>query len=267
MNHGIEGDVVIISCVTFETVKIVEPAKERGASRVHLIHYIRDPEDCKYSIYWKFYKEVCDRLSDSGIDVIEHDAKVYDYHSMLRKVMGIMKEEAGNRIMVNISAGTAEYAAAAMLASTMNPGTVPFTVGTREYTIPQDTLEDLYFENGRPLGLSKAVYPSKDVVTFSIEAPDWELLLALGVLDRINAARQPSSASFAISKLKETGVWDYCPQSERGRSTVKQKEAMYYKRHFIDPMTENGWLVKERSRFILTDNGRTILDAFSPGME
>ena len=92
---------VVISCVTFETFKIVDPAVYYAATKVHLIHY-SDPSDNKNLIYSEFYDQVCNMIQESlpRTKIIEHKAPVFNFTTMLRTVLNI--------IMVGYS-GTAIY--------------------------------------------------------------------------------------------------------------------------------------------------------------
>ena len=78
---------------------------------------------------------------------------------MLRTVLSIIQSERARgkcEICVNISAGSPEYSAASMVASMMVLGTIPFSVGTQEYTVPTERIPDLYFVDGQPVGLTKS---------------------------------------------------------------------------------------------------------------
>lgn len=57
---------IMVACVTFETVKISEPVHYYGVHTVHLLHYIRDPESERGSIYAGFFEETSEQISSSG---------------------------------------------------------------------------------------------------------------------------------------------------------------------------------------------------------
>jgi hypothetical protein len=126
---------VVVSCVVFETYKIVQPIEHlKGAGKVYLIHWIskRNPEGG--SIYRDFYSRNVEMLSKviDPTSIIEVIAEVYDFKKMLATILSILREERarGNEVFINISSGTSEYAAAATIASMMVPGVRPFSVRT-----------------------------------------------------------------------------------------------------------------------------------------
>ena len=152
---------VVISCVTFETVKISDPVKFYDATRAHLIHYIREGLDpSRTAIYREFYDKVADTIRKSGrdVEIIEHNEIVSDFTVMLRTILSIIDSEKRNGdcdIYVNISAGSSEYAAAATIASMMSKGVIPFSVGTDSFTISSDEdIRQVYYVNNEPMGLT-----------------------------------------------------------------------------------------------------------------
>ena len=254
---------VMVCCVTFETIKVIDPAIFHDVGKIHIIHYTRD--ESENSIYSEFYFEVCASLHDWGnVEIVEHKEKVYDFPTMLALVHRILEQESKNKVYVNISSGTSEYAAAAMVASLMHPNAVPFTVGTKEYTVPREDLKDLYYVDGKPVGLTKSVYDPKNIPTFDLSPPDRDLLLCLDIMDRRNREDLPGTSSYIINELKAKGIWKYKGNKGRDLTDERQKELMYYKRHFTARLIEAGW-VEDRGmnrRYILTDKGSTILNVF-----
>ncbi len=170
----VKDKVLVISCVTFETVKVVDPAVFYNADSVHLIYYIRDPDDLNCLIYSNFHDKVSKDLVEKGIDVISHNERVSDFNVMLKTILGIMRTESEqfDKVYINISSGTSEYAAAAMFAAIMTPNITPFTVGTSKYSADPDDVFSMFYSDNEPLGLSAEVYNPKEVSTFSIDAPD-----------------------------------------------------------------------------------------------
>lgn len=46
---------------------------------------------------------------------------------------------------------------------------------------------------------------------------------------------------------------------------LEQKESVYFKRTFIEPMVEKGWLVEDpgrKNKYLLTDDGEAILEIY-----
>ncbi|MBR4225574.1 MAG: hypothetical protein IKR86_02110 [Candidatus Methanomethylophilaceae archaeon] len=261
---------IMVACVTFETAKITEPVRFYEANRIHLIHYSRHPED-KENVYNQFYDRVVELIRESGrdIEIVEHNEVVYDFRIMLRTVLEVIqsenRNEEGCEIYVNVSAGTSEYTAASTIASMMVPGTVPFTVNSKEYTVDSSRVKDLYYIDGKPVGLTKVSSEPMTLPCYSIDIPEEHLVRGLRILDEKNAAKQSTSSSHMVEALKDKGLWyrDVEQQPDK-KTSAKQTEAVYYQRDFIYRWAKNEWIVKnERSgKYVVTELGKRVLDTF-----
>jgi len=167
---------IMIACVTFETTKITDPAMYYEATRVHIIHSASD----KYrdSVYWDFFDEVCEKLKKNreDIEIIDHNmVRVSDFALMLKTVLGIIEDERKDNsecdIYVNVSAGTSEYAAAAAIASMMEPGTILFSVGTAKYMVPEDKVKEYFYREGKPVGLTDTTKDPNRLASYFIQKP------------------------------------------------------------------------------------------------
>ena len=174
---------IMVACVTFETSKVVEPALYYEINKAHIIHYVKDPTSENGMIYDSFCQRVCEMLREESpreVEVVIHNERVSDFSAMLRTVLSIIQSEnageEGCEIYVNVSAGSPEYSSAATVASMMVPGTIPFSVGTQEYTVPTERIKDvagLWYrdtESGDPDRKStqrqtEAVYYQRDFIT------------------------------------------------------------------------------------------------------
>ena len=261
---------IMVACVTFETAKVTEPVSFYEANKIHLIHYSKNPSD-KNNVYNLFYDRVVELIEGYGrdIEIVEHNEVVYDFRVMLRSVLEIIqsenRNEEGCEIYVNVSAGTSEYTAASTIASMMVPGTVPFTVNSKEYTVDNSRIKDLYFIDGKPVGLTKVSSEPMTLPNYSIDIPDEHLVRGLRILDQKNEARKPTSSSHMVDALKDAGIWfrEIEPRDDK-KASVRQTEAVYYQRDFIYKWAKNGWIEKnERSgKYVVTELGRTVLDTF-----
>jgi len=266
---------VVISCVTFETAKITDPIAHYQATHVHLIWYAKDP----YGESGKMYKEFFDRVreliteqSPFEVEIYEHNEKVYDFAVMLRTVLAAIQDEkkrsADSDIYVNVSAGTSEYAAAAAIASMMT-GAIPFSVGTKEWTIKDDDIRKLYYENGKPIGLTKKARDPYVMPCYSINIPEEHLVLSLRLLNERNKNKMPVSGSKIIAALKDKDLWlrgqMVFDDDGRTRKTDKSRsEAVYYQRDFVDKWLKYGWVRKNElnKRYEITGEGENILATF-----
>ncbi|AGI47299.1 hypothetical protein TALC_00289 [Thermoplasmatales archaeon BRNA1] len=260
---------VVIACVTFETAKVVEPATSYKADEIHLFHYLRPDAP---GIYLEFYAEVEKQLRTNlpNARIIEHkEDAVYSFQLMLRDILAIVaqsnKEVPGAEILINASAGTSEFSAAAIIASMMHPNVTAFTVGTKEYTVTDDSkVRDIYFSGGRPVGLTKTTREPRAIPYFEVKMPDENLVRGLRVYNQLRTSKQSTVAPAVIKALADAGLWEYEANEGSVKTSPKQKEVMYYQRHFINAWVEQGWIDKpsRRSRFDLTETGKNVIDTF-----
>ena len=266
---------VMISCVTFETVKITDPIKFYETTKVHLIHYVREPESPNGKIYKDFYERVCEIInynSDGQTNIVEHLENVNDFTAMLRIVLQIIEEENRNKepsdIFINISAGTSEYAAAAAIASMMVPGTISFSVRTEEYQVKN--VRATFYENYKPIGLTKAVKNPKRLPKYSMPIPDRNLVLGLKILNDMNESRKSTKGPEVIRNLKEHCLWrrdndtDVVKNDYDSKIKMAKSDSVYYYRDYVSKWLSNGWVYKDdfRKRYLLTENGKIVLDTF-----
>jgi len=254
---------VAVACVTFETVMVTKPIISMGTvDRVYLLHYDRPDPDTGRKLYKEFYDEVVHQLQ-VGMECgqIEHvNVRVYNFQEVLRALLEVLSEERAenNDVYINVSAGSTEFSAAAILASMMVKGVTPFTVSTKDWTVKDP---DIYFEEGRPVGLSKDVYAPRPLPYFHIERPPDDLVAGLKVLKVRKEKSHSTTYLSMIQALKDTGSCDR--REGEGVKDQAQSEKMYYARHYIDEWVGRGWVSKDRrGRLELTDDGVTVTKVF-----
>lgn len=265
---------IVIACVAFETVMNVDPAVYYGADEVHLFHYVR-PDSPSAHIYREFYGEVCKQLREKipAIRIVEHDDDpVYDFQKMMRDLLiviaGINEDykgkSIGHHILINASSGTTEFSAAAIIAALMSENTSAFTVGTRSYTIPNDKVQELYYRDGRPVGLTSETRDPRTIPSFEIDKPEDNMVKSLGMYAALRDAGKPVTATSVIAALKNAGLWEYRPNAHDRKTDIKQKEIMYYQRHYIQGWVRYGWIEKQssKSKYDVTEDGRNIILTF-----
>ena len=79
--------IIVISCVTTETVMVSSPSIFYKADEVHLFRYIRDPGTASAKLYEDHFQSVCKQIRSSLPEclVTEHtDDPVYDLPGMIR---------------------------------------------------------------------------------------------------------------------------------------------------------------------------------------
>ena len=252
---------ILISCVSFEVAKIVDPAIYYEATTVHLIHYGSD-------VYQEFYDEVYKRIHEElpRATIVEHgDEPIFNFERMMNLVLMIIRQEQKRTnntadIYVNISAGPSEYSAASLIASMMMKNVMPFNVSTDKYQVPMEKVKDVYYENGRPVGLSKTTKEPNVFSTYAIQKPDEKLVLALGLLNEQMEKKKPISAPVMIPILAENKLMTFT-KTQSGKPD--QKSTMNYQRNFVDRWLEKSWVERISKRELrITDEGRTIMDVF-----
>lgn len=274
---------VVIACVSFETAKIVEPAVSYGADEIHLFHYVRNPLLAKGNIYTEFYNEVVNQIRDKlpKVKIIEHaDNPVYDFQAMFRELLKLVSEIKArdplppegdddyvgpdSDILVNASAGTSEFSAAAIITAMMSKNVNSFTVGTREFTVKTEDIKNLYYKAGKPVGLTEHTNAPRVIPNFDLVMPEENLVRALRTFYNRSQAGQSITASAVIQNLKEEGIWNYSASKDSVKTEPKQKEAMYYQRHYVNTWSANGWIepINGYRKHRLTDNGLTIISTF-----
>lgn len=264
---------IMVACVTFETSKVVEPALYYEINKAHIIHYVKDSDSESGKIYDSFRRRVCERLESESpreVEIVEHNERVSDFSVMLRTVLSIIQTEnsgeEGCEIYVNISSGSPEYAAAATVASMMVPGTIPFSVNTKEYTVSTDRIRDVYFVDDQPVGMTKTTYPPRTMPIYAINIPEEHLVRGLRILGHRNEAKLSVTSGRMVEALKEAGLWYRDTESDDPdrKANQRQTEAVYYQRDFISKWLKNGWIVKDdlRNRYILTESGTTVIGTF-----
>jgi hypothetical protein len=262
----------MIACVTFETTKITDPAKYYEATKIHIIHSASEKN--QDSVYWDFYNHVCDVLRENRNDIVIVDqnmSRVSDFALMLKTVLNIIEKEKEHDpdcdIYVNISAGTSEYAAAAAIASMMDPGTILFSVGTAKYMVPEDKVKDYFYRAGKPVGLTDKTKEPSRLASYYIQKPDRNLVCGLRVLSIRTENNKSTKGPEMIFVLKENGLWYRETGFDRpGSDTKGQGEAVYYHRYYVEKWLKERWIVKNefRKRYELTPLGRNIIDTFHP---
>jgi len=268
------GQRVVVSCVTFETAKVVDPIVFYDAHRVHLINYVKDENDPDLRVYTDFCQEVIkqlqERLGMEGANIIVHRRPVYDFTSMMEVMHSILRQEAKGEdvaeVLVNVSAGTSEYTAAATIASMMVPGVKPFTVSTRKYFVPPEKLRVIYYDQGRPIGMSKEVRDPTPLSIYPIEEPPEDLVRGLRVLQEMKEMKVRTSHKNVIRELMARGLWNYQHQPRKGgvsdRGLKEQSITMHYRRHFLEKWVERGWVVNRDRGHDITESGLRVIETF-----
>ncbi len=265
---------VVISCVAFETVKIVKPIAEIGADRVYLLHWTKEngegdagkndkkkggkkgADKKNKDVYAEFLEEVCRQLRENpGIEPIRVKTEVYKFAPVLKHLVEIMKKERkdGNDVYINLSAGPTTYAAAGMIACMME-GAKPFSIGVKEFMVK----EDAFYENGKPVGLAKDVYYASELPTFPLHRPPEDLVAGLKTFQEKKEKNHSTTYRKMIKDFREAGL---ITKRDKSKDQL-QSDKMYYRRHFIDKWLLKGWVEEDGGVLELTDAGNMVCEVF-----
>lgn len=253
----------VIACLSLGVPEVVEPAVFYGAETLHLL--ADDKEDGLSDIYEEFLEETERQLEERlpGTYVSVHRLDTSDYHKVLRELLIIARDLENEDAYVNISSGTPEYSAAAMLVCMQDSSLTAFTV--RGKPADAEKVRSLMYHEGRPVGLAMEIDTPRKVATFDPDRQDTALVEAMAVIADCCRDRSFVTYEDIIEGLIVKGIWRYVPDSRRGRTDNIQKRRMFFRRNYIDPLVEKGWLVLDehaRRRFIVTEKGEAVIDVY-----
>jgi len=245
-----------MDCVTFETVKVVDPAKYYKADKVYLFHKALEKP------YSDFLEKVENELEDCDIQYRSVKAEINHFPKIIKELMKAIEKERrdGNHVYVNVSAGTHVFCAAGLIACMMKGGN-PFYAPTKNYSVKYDEIEDVYFEDGEPVGLAEEVEDPEEILCFNLSNPDENLVRGLKIWKREKEKRGLMTYSTIIEKFNQEGLMEDIYEEDRRK--VSQSSIMEYRRNYLDKWIENGWLKKlDRGKYELTEDGKRILEVF-----
>ena len=258
-------DRVMIACLSLDVPMIVDPAVFYKAERIHILK--DDTEDSP--IYEEFFNETIKQLREKlpNIRIVDHELDTSDYRKVLRELLTIVRvdEDDFTDIYVNISSGTPEYSAAAMLLCMQYSVLTAFTVKPKEKALNEEDMRRHFYRGGRPVGAVLTTEEPVKVVTFDPEKQDMELITAMAVIGEFSLEKSYVTYEDIIDGLAEKGIWRYMPKPGRKKTEDLQKKRMYFRRNFIAPMVEKGWLAEDpfaKRRFIVTEKGQAVIDVY-----
>ncbi|OPY34230.1 MAG: hypothetical protein A4E32_00502 [Methanomassiliicoccales archaeon PtaU1.Bin124] len=261
-----KGETVIISCVIFEVASVVEPAIFLRATRLHLIRPMDRPGTRNFRSYHEFHNEVRKQLAERlpDCEVLSYPAKTHNFTEMLRLVLGLLKKEkeldnGRKEILVNITAGSPEYSAAATMASMMIPDVKPFNTSVFEFTVDGDRVREVFYEGDRPIGLAKKVNDPTPIPVYKVDMPSEDIIEGLKIFKECNKKTDRN----VIKNLENTIYWKYSSQTDQDtnkKEKSKQAKTMYYRRNFKEKWFANGWITDDGK--LLTKLGEDAVATF-----
>ena len=304
---------IIISCVTFDTVKITDPIEFYDATKAYLVHYFK--KENRYELVYQRVLEMLDEKFDltlmdydlekgrcenkvhednektpvtvskdgkinkivKELSIVDVNQVVYDFQEMLKTMFSIMEcerkdeDDLKNPIYVNISAGTSEFSAAALIASMMFENVEVFSVNASEYTVSDNSLYS--DENGKFIGLAKSVKEPYSIKSFSIPRPDRRLVLSLriyhenGYPTAAKAIEALKTATYSVDgKIFNLWDWEDTPQEEKFKvqdEKLTAKDKMKFQRQFIDKWMAEDFLIRVgRGSYKLSSHGEFTVETY-----
>ncbi len=246
---------VVISCVSFETVKVTQPILDYKADKVYLIHSGKKPP------YIDFFNAVTEELDKHKIPHEERNIFYGDFRVVMKTVRDIIKKEKeeGNHIYVNIGAGPQIYSSAAMIASMME-GATPFNPPVEEFTVKD--VKSAFYEKGKPIGNAKKVKKPVEIPVFDVTPPDPDLIKGLSIWKDVTDKWKIRPTREVMIELERNGLLVEIFRDD-GRKKISQSALMRYRRNFLEKWESEGWIEKVKRRiYTLTDQGEMILSIF-----
>lgn len=255
-DESLTNERVMICCVSFETVKVLDPVFHYKADRVHIIH------SGKKRPYIDFFDHVTEVLDENKIDWKDYDIYYSDFTDVMKTVRSIILEEKeqGNFVYVNVGAGPQVYSSAAMIASMME-GAIPFNAPTDEFTIFD--FEKHFYKDGKPIGNASKVKAPIEIPTFDVNPPDHDLIIALSIWKDLTEKYKRFATTEIMMELERIGLFENIWEDD-SRKKRSQSALMRYRRNFLEKWEANGWIEKSgRGSYSITKQGEMMLDIFS----
>lgn len=253
----------IIACVSFETAQIVQPAVQYNAKRMYLFHYVSDKTSETGAVYSEFYDEVCRQLREKipGIEIIEcSKTPLWEHSLLLRDLTNIISSHNRNHpdepLLINVSAGSDDFTSAGKVAALKCAGVEHFTVNTLKFKVPLEKIREIFYENGRPVGLTETCREATILPKYDIEFFEEYLVRSLRVYIGIVDGGEYRFAKVVIPELKSRGLWI-------GKEGCNE-EATFF-RKYRNVWLKHGWVAKGSGKdkhYLPTERGREVAKIF-----
>ena len=255
----------VVACTDLDVRSVVDPIRFYEADQVILLTD-NDDNDPLFPIRQKILEEIRSELEDYTI--MTYPTGIRDCYGMMGELWRLFSPDridCMSDIYVNLSSGTVEFAIAAMSVCRKTERAVAFTVMTKEYALTSEDISKILFREDRSPGYSLKVSVPAMVMMMDLDRDRTELAECLRMMSEMRIDERNVSFSDIIARMKSCGRWDYTPDRRRGKTDDAQKERMFFKRNFLNPMMELGWIKEDRvmkNRFRLTPQGRMILEIY-----
>ena len=232
---------VHVAPIGFEEDRIVLTAEERRADKVYLMVH-EDPAEDKAEQFTRRAKERLEKM-EIEVEIKEHNR--LDLFNIIRTIKGIIREESGNRIYVNLASGSKIQAIGGMMACMMfneENNVIPLYVEAKEYTEKQDR------------AISRGIREIRNIPSYEIQKPADRLVRALGILKE-KKGRISKKEMAEMCRDRELIMLD------KGTKNASQATFASLDKNIIQPLKEHwGFIEVEkigRTRWItITEDGQ-----------
>ena len=255
---------MVISCINLDVNSVIEPTRFYEANVVN-VFCNNDELDALLEIRQRIANAVMEKLGDIPVFVTPVD--IHDCYALMKKLYTTVtpKDDGYTEFFVNLSSGTAEFAVAAMSVCRRIERATAFTVKTKRYSADPSEISALLLKEGQEEGYSAEVYDPIKVMMVDVDREKSDLVTCLGIMQDMNIGERTLSYGDIIERLKDAGTWGYNPNRKRSKTDDAQKERMFFRRNFLNPMLEMGWISEDRvmkNRFAITQEGQVVLYIF-----
>lgn len=214
----------------YEVARIVQPALEMRADRVHLLTDAPKPELRAY------HDKVLARLRGAGVEVRVRTCEVWDPNAVVGEMGRIATEETGNHVYVNLGTGPKTCAIGGMLASMLWRFDAYYPRVDYEAT-PLDGDQDFPVRGRTGVPSFRLDPPTPDVLAVLALLAEKEgrparkkevvaRLEATGFLQKERSAQSKQNvADRALKKAMEWGFLDSAGEGRRRRLTLNERGA------------------------------------------
>ena len=258
MSMGIKQR-VLIACLKYDVVKIIESVRAYSPHHVITFHdAFSDPSEQRLLFAERFQyllNKEFPNVSYRNIELKQKDFR--DISRTLESTVVFVNNLLDKpTVLINISAGTNEFAAAATMTSMIHDNVIIFTQDEEEDNLSPEVVKEVFYKDGFPTGPVTKVSEPKAIDVYHVEPPSKPLILGLRILDENQRTGKNLMAKDMIKILMERGIWM--------RDGPSNNDNVVYLRDFVDKWIENGWVEKGqmRNQYRITEKGRMMIDTF-----
>ncbi len=258
MSMGIKPR-VLLACLRYDVVKIIESIRAYSPQHVVTFHDMFTDSTKQRFIFAERFQSI---LSGEFPNITYHNFEISqkDYRDISKTlestVVSLNNLMDDPEILINISAGTNEFAAAATMTAMIHKNVVLFTQDEEEDNLSLDLIDKAYYKDGVPTGLVTKVSEPRAIEVYRVDPPNKPLILGLRILDECMKAGKNLMVKDMIKIFMDEGIWM--------RDAPSKNDNVLYLRDFVDKWISNGWVVRGqlRNQYRITEKGRMMLDTF-----